>query len=141
MKETAKELVVEAGLDQLDRVLDFVNAQLEEADCPPKAQMQLAIAVEEIFVNIAHYAYAPGSGEATIRVEPGDGDTPRSVVLTFTDSGTPFDPLAKPDPDVTLPAEERGIGGLGIYMVKKSMDEVHYAYRDGKNILTMIKRF
>ena len=139
MKESVEEIVVEAGLDQLDRVLDFVNAWLDAAECPPKAQMQLTIAVEEIFVNIAHYAYSPGTGKASIRV--GNGDTPCSVAVTFTDSGKPFNPLEKPDPDVTLSAEERGIGGLGIYMAKRSMDEMRYAFRDGKNILTLVKRF
>ena len=96
------------------------------------------MAVEEIFVNIAHYAYAPGEGEAEIAALV-EGD-PAELVVEFRDSGVPYDPLAKPDPDVTLSAEERGIGGLGIYMVKKSMDDVQYRHEGGRNILTIRKR-
>ena len=133
------ELIIEATVDNLPQVMSFLEQALEEADCPMKAQMQLAIAAEEIYVNIAHYAYAPGTGEATVRVDI--SDDPAAAAVTFIDRGIPFDPLAKPDPDVTLSAEERGIGGLGIYMTKKSMDDVRYEYTDGQNILTLIKRF
>jgi len=99
--------------------------------------MQMDVAVEEIFVNIANYAYAPGVGQARIRIEI-TGE-PRMVQVTFIDSGVPYDPLAKPDPDVTLSAEERQIGGLGIFMVKKSMDNMLYEYKDKQNILTLQK--
>ena len=102
-----------------------------------KAQMQISVAVEEIFVNIASYAYAPDKGSATVCVEV-SGD-PVTVTITFVDRGVPYDPLAKEDPDVTLSADERGIGGLGIFMTKKIMDDVAYEYRDGKNILTLKK--
>ena len=105
--------------------------------CPLKAQMQVDVAVEEIFVNVASYAYAPGVGNVTIRVEI--PDNPRTVVITFIDNGVPYDPLAKADPDVTLSAEERGIGGLGIFMVKKSMDDMVYEYKNGQNILSIKK--
>ena len=133
----ARELEIEAGLDRLQDVLDFIDRALEEAGCSMKAQMQLDVAAEEIFVNIAHYAYAPETGKAVIRLSfTDDGNT---VCITFVDSGKPFDPLAKEDPDVTLSAEERKIGGLGIYMVKKSMDDVSYEYRDGCNMLTLKK--
>lgn len=133
------ELTLEATVDSLPQVIGFLEQSLEEADCPLKAQMQLAVAAEEIYVNIAHYAYAPGTGAATVRVEI--TDDPAAAAITFIDRGVPFDPLAKPDPDVTLSAEERGIGGLGIYMTKKSMDEVRYERVDGQNIFTMVKRF
>ena len=132
-----KELELEEKDENLSEVLAFVDAQLEAADCPMKIQMQIDIAVEEIFVNIANYAYAPEIGTATVRVEV-MGDPP-SVDITFIDKGIPYDPLAKADPDVTLSAEERQIGGLGIFMVKKSMDDVKYAYLDGHNILTIKK--
>ena len=99
--------------------------------------MQVDVAVEELFVNIAHYAYAPDTGSATIRVAP--RQDPKGVAITFVDRGVPYDPLAKEDPDVTLSAEERQIGGLGIYMVKKSMDDMQYEYRDGQNVLTIVK--
>ena len=127
----------DARLDCLDEVLAFVDGQLEANDCPMKSQMQIDIAVEELYVNIAHYAYAPGTGPATVRVAV-EGD-PRSAVITFIDRGVPYDPLAKPDPDVTLSAEERQVGGLGIFMVKKTMDGMEYEYADGQNILTIRK--
>ena len=132
-----KELELEAKVENLSEVLAFVDEQLEAADCPMKIQMQIDIAVEEIFVNIANYAYAPEIGTATVRVEV-LGDPP-AVDITFIDGGVPYDPLAKDDPDVTLSAEERQIGGLGIFMVKKSMDDVKYTYLDGHNILTIKK--
>lgn len=128
----------EARVERLDEVMAFVDSHLEEVDCPMKAQTQIDIAVEELFVNIAHYAYAPGVGPAAIRMEVG-GD-PATVTITFTDRGRPFNPLEKPDPDVTLSAEEREVGGLGIFMVKKSMDDMQYSHSDGQNILTIRKR-
>ncbi len=130
-------LTVSAEVGRLDEVLAFVETFLEENDCSPKEQMRIAVAVEEIFVNIASYAYGGGEGNADITCEMDAGTG--QAVFTFTDSGVPFDPLAKPDPDVSLPAEERGIGGLGIYMVKKSMDDVAYRYENGQNILTVRK--
>ena len=132
-----KELELEALTDNLPQVISFVDEQLEAADCPMKIQMQIDIAVEEIFVNIAHYAYNPDVGTAKVRVEM-LGEPP-AVDITFIDNGIPYDPLAKADPDVTLSAEERQIGGLGIFMVKKSMDDVKYEYLDGHNILTLKK--
>ncbi|MCR5330223.1 MAG: ATP-binding protein [Lachnospiraceae bacterium] len=132
------ELTTEAKTDNLEQVIDFINTQLEEAGCSMKAQMQIEVAVEELFVNVAHYAYAPNTGNVTIDIVI-DKD-PVTARITFTDSGIPYDPLAKEDPDVTLSAEERTIGGLGIYMVKKSMDEMHYEYRDGHNVLTICKK-
>lgn len=131
-----KELTIDAVTENLDKVTAFVAEQLEAVDCPMKVQMQIEVAVEELFVNIAHYAYASKIGTATIRTEI----TIDTAEITFIDSGVRYDPLAKPDPDVTLPASERQIGGLGIYMVKKSMDEMQYEYRDGKNILTVTKK-
>ena len=131
------ELTLEAKVENLDEVLAFVDGQLEQVDCPLKTQMQIDVAVEELFVNIAHYAYTPNVGTATIRVDV--MLDPKAVAITFIDRGVPYDPLKKPDPDVTLPAEERQIGGLGIYMVKKSMDSMDYEYRDGQNILRILK--
>ena len=107
------ELKIEARIENLDQVLTFIEKNLEAWDCSMKAQMQIAIAVEEIFVNIAHYAYAPAVGTVRIRLE--NPDNVDMVQITFTDKGIPYDPLAKEDPDVTLSAEERQIGGLGEY--------------------------
>ena len=131
------ELEIEASSERLQEVIDFVNSHLDSVACPPKAQMQMEIAVEEIFVNIASYAYRPGKGNATVRVEV--SDEPVTVTITFIDRGVPYDPLKREDPDVTLSSEEREIGGLGIFMTKKIMDDVSYEYRDGQNILTLKK--
>ncbi len=131
------EIVIDANTDKLDEVIEFVDSHLEEYDCSMKTQMQIDIAVEEVFVNIAHYAYNTDIGKATIRVEI-SGD-PIVIKITFLDNGTPYDPLAKEDPDVTLSAEDRKIGGLGIFMTKKSMDNIQYEYKNGQNILTIEK--
>ncbi|MDO5390025.1 MAG: ATP-binding protein [Eubacteriales bacterium] len=132
------ELTLQASLEKLDEVLAFVEENLEKNDCPMKVLMQVQIAVEEIFVNIAHYAYDSEQGTVTIRVEV--GKDPLQAIITFIDQGVPYDPLQKEDPDVTLSAEERQIGGLGIFMVKKSMDDMTYEYVNGKNILTICKK-
>ena len=115
-----------------------MDSRLEELECPVKAQMQIDVAVEEIFVNIASYAYEGQPGSATIRMEV--RQNPKSAEITFLDRGIPYNPVEKEDPDVSLPIEKRRIGGLGIYMVKKSMDEMLYERRDGYNILTIIKK-
>ena len=132
-----KELTLPATLENITAVTDFVNEQLEEIDCPIKAQMQIDIAIDELFGNIAHYAYNPETGPATVRVEV--EKDPISVIVTFIDRGVPYDPLKKDDPDITLSADEREIGGLGIFMVKKTMDEISYEYKDGQNILRIRK--
>ena len=131
------ERIFPAQQDQLEQVQRFVEEQVEQYECPDKVKFQLAVAVEEIFVNIAHYAYHPEqAGTATIRCCVG-GD-PLQVTIQFLDNGKPFNPLAKEDADITLSAERR-IGGLGILMVKKSMDAVDYTYENGSNILTIKK--
>lgn len=130
-----KELTVLAKTENLEQVLEFVNGLLEEKNSPMNLVFELDIAVEELFVNIAHYAYTPEIGEATIQVSFEEED----VVITFIDRGIPYNPWEKKDPDITLSLEERQIGGLGIYMVKNSMDEVDYAYIDGKNVVTIKK--
>lgn len=133
-------LTVPANVDCLDKVIAFINEELEAYDCPVKAQAQLELAVEEIFVNIASYAYNPAEGEAEIRCEVMTG--PLRVEIQFLDGGKPFDPLAKKDYDTSPEAfDEESVGGLGIYMTKQTMDEVQYAYEDGKNILTIKKNF
>ena len=133
-----KKLTIDATVENLEQVLAFVDAELEAADCPLKSQMQIDVAVEEIFVNIAHYAYAPDTGKAVVGVSVA-GD-PATAKITFSDTGMPYNPMEKEDPDVTLSAEEREIGGLGIFMVKKSMDTMDYEYRNGQNLLTMTKK-
>lgn len=137
-KEAANdELDIEAVEENLDEVTAFVDERLEKVGCSMKSQMQIDLAVEEVFVNIAKYAYHPDKGRATVRVEV--SDDPVQVRITFLDHGKPYDPLAKEDPDVTLSADERPVGGLGVFMVKQSMDDVTYEYKDGTNILTLTK--
>lgn len=172
------EITVKALVDNLGTVTNFVDDFLDSHDCPMKVQMQIDIAIDEIFSNICHYAYGNSVGEATVRVEfenaeasatdthASKADDPdahasnaddadanaraskaddtnasarKAVALTFIDEGVPYNPLEKEDPDTTLSAEDRKIGGLGIYMVKKNMDEMEYEYSEGKNILSMKK--
>jgi len=135
--ENRKELTLPAKIELLDTVLDFICAQLEANGCSVETQMLIAIAAEEIYVNIAHYAYPAGIGDAFIQFTI-DHNT-RIATIRFADSGTPYDPLQRTDPDLTLDAQSRSIGGLGIYMVKESMDRVEYEYKDGKNMLTIEK--
>ena len=132
------DMSIEAKIGNLDQVLAFVDGILEGFDCPMKTRMQMDIAVEELFVNIAHYAYAPNTGVA--RISASFDEKSRCFSLSFSDSGIPFNPLAKKDPDISEKLEDRKIGGLGIYMVKQSMDDVRYEHRDGMNILTIEKK-
>ncbi len=132
-----KELVIEAQRKNLIQVQMFVDEQLEEVGCPMLTRTAIDIAVEEVFVNISSYAYEPEIGIAVVQVSV--YEEPLSVEITFIDSGKQYDPLAKADPDTTLSVKERKKGGLGIFMVKKSMDNVKYEYKDGKNILTITK--
>ncbi len=131
------EIDIEAATDNLPKVLEFIDEKLEAAGCPLKTQMQIDVAAEEIFVNIANYAYKPGKGRAKVRVEV--SEDPLQVSITFIDHGVKYDPLAKEDPDVSLSAEERQIGGLGIFLVKNTMDDITYRYDNGSNILTLKK--
>ena len=133
----AKEMTVDATIENIEKVTDFVNAELEELCCPVRTQIQLDVAIDELFSNIARYAYDPETGPATVLVEV--EEEPLAVIITFIDNGKPFDPLKTADPDTTLSAEEREIGGLGLFMVKKTMDDICYEYKDGKNILRIKK--
>lgn len=135
---TADILQLEALTDNLPQVMAFIDSRLEAAGCSVKTQMRIDLAAEEIFVNIAHYAYMPETGSVEIRMEVG-GD-PVEMALTFIDSGVPYNPLERDDPDITLTAQDRKIGGLGIFLTKKNMDEVTYRNVDGQNILTMRKK-
>lgn len=132
-----KELDIPAQREKLSEVLKFIDVELEQLGCSMRLQTAIDVAVEEIFVNISSYAYDPEVGQATIRVDV--SEDPLTIEIGFIDSGTPYDPLAKPDPNTKIPIRERKKGGLGIYMVKKSMDDISYEYKDGKNILTIKK--
>ncbi len=137
MGEAMKEMTINATVENIQVVTNFVDEQLELLGCPMKAQMQIDIAIDELFGNIAHYAYNPEVGSATVRVEV--TEKPMAVIITFIDNGVPYDPLESADPDISLSAAERQIGGLGIYMVKQSMDEISYEYKKGQNILKIKK--
>ncbi len=136
MSITEKSLTVKASNDSLSAVTEFLDGFLESIDCPMADFVKLELVTEEIFVNIANYAYGEEEGDAEITAGF-DGST---VSLTFADSGSPYNPLEKTDPDVTLSAEDRQIGGLGIFLVKKSTDDASYEYKDGKNIFTVSKK-
>ena len=126
-------------MENLTAVNEFVSNFLASLNCSSKAQYQIDLVVEEIFVNIASYAYAPGEGMATIKIAA--LNKPPGVQIMFSDEGKPYNPLKNADPDLSLPVDERPSGGLGVFLVKKNMDDVKYAYRDGKNILTVRKNF
>ena len=127
-----------AKLEALSDVLGFVDQTLESYECPMKIQTAVCVAIEEIFVNVAHYAYGGGEGDMVLGI--GFDEASRTITFCMRDRGIPFDPLKKPDPDITLSAEEREVGGLGIFITKKTMDTVTYAYENGENILTMMKK-
>ena len=127
-----------AKTEELSDVLGFVDEMLEKYECSMKIQTAVCVAIEEVFVNVARYAYKGAEGEVTLGI--GFDKESRTVKFRMTDKGVPFDPLKKPDPDITLSADEREIGGLGIFITKKTMDSVVYAYENGENILTMIKK-
>ena len=133
-----KELTLRAVTENIPAVTDFINGQLEALGCPVKARIQFDTAVDELFSNIANYAYGSGTGDAEVRFSF-DAAT-RTVCVAFSDGGTPFDPLSLDDPDVTSPAEERRIGGLGIFLVRKLMDRMEYRYENGRNLLSIYKR-
>jgi len=132
-----KEITLDAVVKNVPELTDFIDRELEAVGCPLRKQMQLDIAVDEIFSNVAYYAYPSGTGKVTVAFDY--EEETRTVILIFRDSGIPYNPMNAKEPDVTLSAEERQIGGLGIFMVKKSMDAMIYEYRDGMNILTLRK--
>ena len=132
-----KEILIDAKPEKLPELTEFAENFLDEIGCPLKTKLQIDVMLDEIFTNIVSYAYAPGEGKARISFECLEG--PKRAVITFADRGMPFDPTKVEEPDISLPAEERKIGGLGILMVRKTMDDVSYEYTDGQNILTVIK--
>ena len=133
-----KEKVFSATKDTLSEVMAFTEECLESFDCPMRSSMAICVAVEEIFVNIASYAYSDGTGEATLSF--GFDENERLMTLIVSDEGIPFNPLEREEPDTTLSAADRDIGGLGIFITKKTMDSVSYRNENGKNILTMTKK-
>ena len=134
------EIILSARMDNLNPVIEMIEGELTANGCPMNELMQISMACEEIFVNIATYGYIPGEGDAKVKVDI-EGEDSKKCIIIFEDMGHPFNPLEKKDPDVTLDACERPVGGLGIYMVKNTMDSVDYQYKDGRNILTLVKNY
>ena len=128
-----------AAISDIPAVTEFVEAELEKLDCPMKSTIQINVAIDELFSNIVKYGYVKQPGPVTVSVIA--RDDPHGVCIRFEDEGIPYNPLNKEDPDVSLSVEERGIGGLGIFLVKKTMDDIKYAYDNGKNILSITKYF
>lgn len=133
-----KQITMEAEVQNIQKIIDFIDNALDEWGATVKTKYQIDVAADEILVNISHYAYAPNVGEVTVQLDLDEAT--RMLSIVFTDAGMPFDPLQKPDPDVTLPKEQRQIGGLGIFIVKKIMDAVDYRREGGRNILTLHKQ-
>ena len=129
---------MEAIRENIPRITEFVDAELEQLDCSVKAQMAIDIALDEVLANITNYAYTPGTGKVEVSV--GYDAQERTAVIAFRDSGIPFDPLQREEPDTTLSAEDREIGGLGIFLVRKLMDDVQYRRENDTNILTLRKK-
>ena len=134
-----EKITIEATVENLAAVTEFITSTLEEKDCSMKIIMQMELVIEEIFVNVASYAYRPNVGPVTICKEI--SESPQAVTITFIDSGVAYNPLEREDPDITLSAEERDIGGLGIFLVKKNVDEISYERKDNQNILKIKKFF
>ena len=123
-------LSVTPTMDTVSQVAAFVEEQLEQLEVPMKLSTKLMVAVDEIYSNIVRYS---GATQAQVRIVK-DPDTLR---LVFCDNGIPYNPLEAKEPDTTASAQEREIGGLGIFMVRKMMDKVEYRYRDEQNVLTL----
>ena len=131
------EITLEAVPENIPEVTAFVDGELEARECGMKAQMQIDVAIDEIFSNIAYYAYAPEKGKATVRFDYDEAT--RTAEITFIDTGMAFNPLERPEPDVQASLEARQVGGLGIFLVRKTMDAVRYRRENGQNILTLSK--
>ncbi len=133
-----KEITLEATIANIATVTAWVEEILEQAGCSMRAQMQIDVTIDELFGNIVHYAYPGGRGDVTVQCDV-DPET-RVFTLVLKDRGIPFNPLDLPEPDVTLSAQERSIGGLGVFLARKAMDELTYRYEDGFNTLCAKKK-
>ena len=125
-----------AILENLEKMIDFVVTFAEKEGFQKETLGQIRLACEEALVNVINYAYPGKEGMFAVLCDTaGDG----KISIEIADTGIPFDPLSLPAPDTSLPIEQRKIGGLGIFMVRKIMNEVHYRRDNGYNILTLIK--
>ena len=133
-----KELTLKASLENIRKITDFVEEELADLKCPVKSHMHIVMAIDELISNVAHYAYGLRTGDVKVIFDYDKAED--TIIITFIDRGIPFNPLEVEEPDISLDAHEREIGGLGIFMVKKMMDDIEYRYEDDCNILTIKKR-
>jgi anti-sigma regulatory factor (Ser/Thr protein kinase) len=129
-----KKMKLQAKVENLSRIIDFVNRELERSRCAPDMQDVIDVAVEEIFVNIANYAYQPYTGDVTMFISCGD-----KAEIRFEDNGKHYNPLEFADPNLETDIFSREVGGLGVYLVKKLVDSIEYSRIDDKNVLTITK--
>lgn len=138
-----KFLQVSAQPEELDKILDFVNATLERAQLEPKRLQELRAAVDtavdDIFTNIVSYATTGSNRQVQVTVRAEISLYPHQLILHFIDNGHPYDPTAATLPDIDCPFQDRPCGGLGIYLVKKLTDHMTYRYTEGRNILCLVK--
>lgn len=132
-----KEIILDATVENIAVATDFLEKCLSETNCPKQVRVQMNIAMDELLGNIVRYAYGEADGQAVIRFEL--EKHPEAVCVIFIDRGIPYNPLEKKDPDIALPAKERKVGGLGIYIVRQFMDEMEYERNDGQNRLLIRK--
>lgn len=136
--KTHKQLIISNNIAELGRVVAFLDVIEEEWVLPSSLIMPLNLVLEEALTNVIFYAYEKESkNEIVIDFEKRGNE----LEIKITDSGKPFDPTLKSDPDITLPIDERPIGGLGILLIKKIMDKVTYQRKESFNILLMTKKF
>ena len=133
-------LTVDAKTENLHQIFDFLTGELEKLGCEKKTIRQCKLCAEEIFMNISSYAYHPEIGSVSITLDTVGSPYPVKLIFSFSDTGKPFDPLSTDAPDINAPLDERQIGGLGIFLVTTTMDDVSYEYKDGKNVLTIVKK-
>lgn len=131
-----KELTLDATVENITVVTEYIDEQLKKADCPLEIQYLIDIAVDELFGNIAKYGYKDCIGKVTVKMDIDE----KKVIITFIDNGIPYNPLMREIPDLDLTAEEREPGGVGIHIVRTSMDDMKYEYTNNQNILTIYKK-
>lgn len=132
-----KKTIVDSTIENLSSVMGFINSELDELQCPEQIRAKIKLAVDELFGNICYYAYDSTPGPVTVCLE--SKSDPLAVEISFIDKGKPYNPLEADEPDIGLSGEDRPIGGLGIFLVQSTMDDMNYKYKDEQNILTIRK--
>ena len=132
-----QKITLPAVVDSIEKVTEFVNDRLQKSNIPQKIQTQIDVVIDELMSNVTKFAYRDGkNGDISVEMEVNEEE----IAMTFRDSGVPFNPLEQADPDVNAPLEQRKIGGLGLFLVRKTMDKLNYVYENGQNVLTVIKK-